>query len=695
MVKRKHLRGFVEMVLAIIQARMGSTRLPNKVLASIGDRPMLWHVLNRLSYVPAVEQTVVATSTEPADDPIVTFCRENRFECFRGSEKDVLDRFYCAAKHYAADVIVRITADCPMIDPQIVDKVLKAYIEGAHDYVTNILRYTYPDGQDVEIFSFDALATAWHEATLPLEREHVTPYLKTSGRFRTFNVENEVDLSPFNYRWTVDEPADLDFVRAVYDRLGTNGRPFGMNEVLELLDKETDLSRINQGGIRNEGYYKSLLLESSMPHRNLNLKQSNELKARAERWIPSGTQTFSKGPTQFVQGAAPVFLKRGRGSRVWDVDGNEYIDFPMALGPIILGHNYPAVTAAVTHQIQDGTTFSLPHSLEVEVAEMLVETIPCAQMVRFGKNGSDVTAGAVRAARAFTGKDMVACCGYHGWQDWYIGTTTRNKGVPAAVGQLTVTFEYNDITSLKRIFSEHSAQVAAVIMEPVGIVEPAKDFLQQVQEVTKKNGALLIFDEVITGFRLALGGAQEYFGVVPDLACFGKAMANGYPISAIVGQRDIMELFDEIFFSFTFGGETLSLAAAGATITEMRTQKVIEHLWERGRKLKDGFNVLAQAFGINDLTACIGLPPRTMITFKDEAGEESLLYKSLFQQECLKRGVLFSGGQNICFSHSDADIDQTLRVYRAAMEILAAAVEYGDASQKLEGEPVRPVFRKP
>jgi len=231
-------------------------------------------------------------------------------------------------------------------------------------------------------------------------------------------------------------------------------------------------------------------------------------------------------------------------------------------------------------------------------------------------------------------------------------------------------------------------------MEPVGVVEPADDFLQQVQALTRKNEALLVFDEVITGFRLALGGAQEYFGVTPDLACFGKAMANGYPLSAIAGRREIMELFDEIFFSFTFGGETLSLAAAKATILEMKAKKVIGHLWEQGRKLKDGYNVLAKEFGVNHLTECVGLSPRTLITFKDQAGEESLLYKSLFQQECLKRGVLFSGGQNICFGHSNADIDDTLRVYRAALEILTKAVEHKDAFQRLEGEPVKPVFRK-
>jgi glutamate-1-semialdehyde aminotransferase len=236
--------------------------------------------------------------------------------------------------------------------------------------------------------------------------------------------------------------------------------------------------------------------------------------------------------------------------------------------------------------------------------------------------------------------------------------------------------------------------VAAVIMEPVGVIEPRDGFLQQVRELTQREGALLIFDEVVTGFRLALGGAQEYFGVTPDLACFGKAMANGYPIAAIVGRRDIMEQFDEVFFSFTFGGETLSLAAAKATITEMREKNVIAHLWEQGQKLKDGYKVLAREFGVDRYTECIGLPPRTVITFKDETGAESLVLKSLFQQECLKRGVLFSGGQNMCYSHSDADVDYTLRVYRAAMEILAEAIKRGDALQRLEGEPVQPVFRR-
>jgi len=683
------------MVLAIIQARMGSTRLPGKVLADINGAPMLWHVMHRVQSARSIDHVAVATSNNSVDDPLVEFCLKNDYQFFRGSETDVLDRFYQAAKRFKAKVVVRITADCPLIDSLVIDKVVKTYLQGDYDYVTNTLHYTYPDGVDVEVFSFAALQTARQEAKSPLEREHVTPYLRNSEAFKIHNVENEVDLSGRYLRWTVDEPCDLEFVRAVYEKTASVGLYFGIEAVLRLLDQEPDLAEINKGIICNNGYYKSIANETPVAALNRKLTLSGKLKAKAAQLIPSGTQTFSKGPTQFVQGVAPVFLKRAEGSHVWDVDGNEYIDFPMALGPIILGHNYPAVTAAVIRQIHDGTIFSLPHPLEVELAEMLVESIPCAQMVRFGKNGSDATAGAVRVARGYTGKDIIACCGYHGWQDWYIGTTTRNKGVPETVEKLTVSFEYNNISSLERIFSEHPGQVAAVIMEPVGVIEPEEGFLQHVREITNKNGALLIFDEVITGFRLALGGAQDYYGVTPDLACFGKAMANGYPLSAIVGRRDVMECFDEVFFSFTFGGETLSLAAAKATISEMKEKSVISHLWEQGQKVKDGYNVLAQEFGVNDFTECIGLPPRTLITFKDETGNESLLYKSLFQQECLKRRVLFSGGQNICFGHSNADIDHTLRVYRTAMEILAAAVKNGDARQRLEGEPVSLVFRKP
>jgi glutamate-1-semialdehyde aminotransferase len=344
--------------------------------------------------------------------------------------------------------------------------------------------------------------------------------------------------------------------------------------------------------------------------------------------------------------------------------------------------------------MRDGVVFSLPHSLELEVSEKLIELIPSAEMVRFAKNGSDATSGAIRAARAFTGRDIVACCGYHGWQDWFIGTTTRSAGVPDSIRKLTLPFSYNDIESLERILADHPGQVAAIIMEPVGVVEPQDEFLQRVRSLATREGALLIFDEIITGFRYAIGGAQEIYGVTPDMTCCGKAMGNGFPISAIVGRRDIMDIFDRIFFSFTFGGETLSLAAANATIAEMQKHNVIGHLWSVGQRLRDGFNVLAQEFEVDDRITCIGLGPRTSTSFHDVAGLPSLELKSLFQQESLKRGVLFSGGHNLCYSHSDADIERTLHVYRTAMEICAVALKEDDVAGKLEGPAIQPVFRQ-
>jgi len=680
-------------VVAIIQARMGSTRLPGKILADIEGRPMLWHIANRVRRATTVRRLVIATSTARSDDVVGEFCRAHEIACFRGSETDLLDRYYRAARESAADTVVRVTSDCPLIDPQVIDRIVSVFFAEKCDYATNTIRYTYPDGLDTEVFSFAALESAWRQAARPADREHVTPFLKTSGLFRVCNVENEIDLSKRNLRWTVDEPSDLEFARAVYARLRRRG-VFGYRDVVRLQEEEPDLHQINDGRICNEGYYKSLVAESAISPRRQVLTRSRELKARAERLIPSCTQTFSKGPTQFVQGVAPVFLARGQGSHVWDVDANEYIDYPMGLGPVILGHNYPEVTEAVQRQLQEGSAFSLPHPLEVEVAELLSEIIPCAEMVRFGKNGSDVTSAAVRVARAYTGRDLIACCGYHGWQDWYIGTTTRSNGVPKPVQALTVTFEYNNIQSLRRLFAEHPQRIAAVIMEPIGIQEPTDNFLQEVRTLAQEEGALLVFDEVVTGFRVAVGGAQEYFGVTPDLACVGKAMGNGFPISAIVGRRDVMELFDEVFFSFTFGGEAISLAAAKATIEVLRGKKVIPHLWEQGQRLKDGYRVFAAEHGITDFTHCLGLPPHTVTVFRNEQGQESLEMKSLFMQECLKRGVLFSGVQNTCFSHSPADIDTTLRVYNAAMKILADAIRHGTVREKLEGEPVQPVFRR-
>ena len=364
----------------------------------------------------------------------------------------------------------------------------------------------------------------------------------------------------------------------------------------------------------------------------------------------------------------------------------------MGLGPVILGHADPVVNEAATRQMSQGMGFSLPAPIEVELAELLCEIIPCAEMVRFGKNGSDVTSAAVRVARAFTYRDKVARCGYHGWQDWYVGSTSRNRGVPA-VRRLTLRFPYNDLNALSRMFAENRDEIACVIMEPVVLENPHPGYLEEVRELCHRNHALLVFDEVVTGFRIALGGAQEHFGVVPDLACFGKAMGNGFPVSAIVGRADVMRLFEEVFFSFTHGGEAVSIAAAIATIQELRRRDGFTSLWRTGHDLQDRTNGILRDAGIADRIRCAGLPPRTGFTFSGSTPAESQALRSLFQQEAVRRGILTHGNHMLALAHSDQVIHDVLETYRDVFAVVAEAVVRGDVEKRLEGPPLPVVIR--
>jgi len=420
------------------------------------------------------------------------------------------------------------------------------------------------------------------------------------------------------------------------------------------------------------------------------ITESDKLFKRSEGLIPGYSQTLAKGPTQWIRGVAPKFLKSGKGSHVFDADGNEYIDFNMGIGPIVLGYCYKKVDNAIRRQLEDGITFSMTHPLEVELSEKLREIIPNAESVRFSKTGCDVTTAAVRVSRAFTKREKVLCCGYHGWHDWYIGVTDRNAGIPEAVKDLTYTFSYNDIETL---IQSIDSDIACVILEPFVFEEEKNNFLKEVSQVCRKNGTLLIFDEMWTGFRIAAGGAQEYFGVTPDLACYSKAMANGMPLSAITGRRDVMKLFDkDVFFFTTFGGEALSLAASMATIDEITQKNVPAYLSEQGKKLKDGYNKIAGELGM-DYTNCAGYNCRTIMTFDAKSGNP-LEMKSLVQQEMIKRGVLWCGFHNMCFKHSDDDVDYTLKAYAEVLPILKKAVDENNVRSYLKGEPVEPVFRK-
>ena len=422
-------------------------------------------------------------------------------------------------------------------------------------------------------------------------------------------------------------------------------------------------------------------------------QQSELLLARAEQSIPLGSQTFSKSKIQFPFGVSPYFIEHGEGCHVWDADGNEYIDFTNGLLSVTLGYNDTDVNAAVEAQLRNGVTFSLPHRLEIEVAEKLIQMVPCAEMVRFAKNGSDATTGAIRLARAVTGREHVAVCGYHGWQDWYIGTTTRNRGVPEATTQLSHTFSYNNIDSLTKLFESYPGQIAAVILEPMSATYPEPGFLQAVKELTHTYGAILVFDETITGFRFANGGAQEYFSVIPDLATFGKGMANGFPLSAVVGRKDIMRVMEDIFFSSTFGGETLSLAAANAVLNKYLSKPVVQHLYSQGEKVLTGARELIEKHNVVTIVNLAGSAPWSLLSIQDAEPYSSWDIKTLFMQEMLARGILTIGSHNMSYSHSDADIETLLKAYDEVLPIISQAVKEKKLRDLLRAEPLQPLFR--
>lgn len=421
-------------------------------------------------------------------------------------------------------------------------------------------------------------------------------------------------------------------------------------------------------------------------------ERSEELHRRACRSIPLGSQTFSKSTAQLPLGVSPLFAERGEGSHLWDVDGHEYVDFVMGLASVSLGYGDPDVERAVIDQLRRGVTLSLAHPLEIEVAERIVSLVPCAEQVRFGKNGSDATAGAIRLARACTGRDRVAVCGYHGWQDWYIGSTSRHLGVPAATRELTHTFAYNDAAMLERLLDQHRGEFAAVILEPMNAHFPANGFLEAVRDLATSHGAVLVFDETITGFRFGLGGAQELFGVTPDLATFGKGLANGFPLSALVGRAELMERMAEVFFSTTFGGETLSLAAARAVLNKLVSAAVPQQLAVRGQEIIAGVEELRARHDVGDLLGVGGHPSWSFVLLRDAAPYTAAELKTLFLQEVFARGIFTLGTHNMCASHSAADVAALLAAYDEVFPILREAVHERDLPDRLRCPPLRPIF---
>lgn len=429
-------------------------------------------------------------------------------------------------------------------------------------------------------------------------------------------------------------------------------------------------------------------------------EKSKLLRDKAHRLIPGAAHTYSKGDDQFPF-ESPSFIEKGEGCHVWDVDGNKFIDFGMGLRSVTLGYNYKPVTDAVYSQILKGSNFTRPSTIEMDAAEKILSLYKGMEMCKFAKNGSTVTTAAVKLARAYTGRELVARCAEHpffSYDDWFIGSTQMNAGIPQAVRDLTLQFHFNDIDSLKQLFEQYPNQISCVILEPATQMEPKEGFLHKVKDLCHKNGAVFILDEMITGYRWHLNGAQAYYDIEPDLCTFGKGMANGFSVAALLGKKEIMELgsiygeHDRVFLiSTTHGAENHSLAASIKTIEEYQEKNIIDHMWKQGRKLIDGINNAKKEIGIQEYIEVLGLPCSPNILYKGENKEISGEFRTLFLQETIKRGVLMPYIA-LSYAHSDKDIDDTLNIIRDSMVVYKKALENG-IEHYLIGQAVKPVFR--
>jgi glutamate-1-semialdehyde 2,1-aminomutase len=432
----------------------------------------------------------------------------------------------------------------------------------------------------------------------------------------------------------------------------------------------------------------------------MNFSESRRLQATSHTLIPGGAHTYAKGDDQFPE-EAPGFIARGKGCHVWDVDGNEFIEYGMGLRSVTLGHAFEPVVEAAHKQMQLGANFSRPAKIEMDLAEAMLKIVDGADMVKFAKNGSDVTTAAVKLARAYTGRDLVAICGdqpFFSTDDWFIGSTEMNAGIPRAVIEMTLKFRYNDLDNLRGLFDQNPNQIACVLMEAEAAAPPGSGYLKAVKELCEERGALLIFDEMITGFRWHLGGAQKFHGVVPHLSTFGKAMGNGFAISALVGKREIMRLggleHDErrvFLLSTTHGAETHTLAAAKETLRIYRERNVVEFLWKQGERLRGLVNRSIAENRLEDFFRVLGQPCNLIFATRDQNGRPSQEFRTLFMQELIRRGVI-APSFVMSFSHTDGDIERTAEAVSEAHVVYRKALDEG-VEKYLEGRPVKPVNR--
>jgi glutamate-1-semialdehyde 2,1-aminomutase len=664
--------------IAIIQARTGSSRYPGKVLGVLNGTTIVELIAHRLAKAKSLDGIVFAIPDSEEDDELYIRLSGAGHSVFRGDENDVQKRYIDAAQAFQGDIIVRITADCPLIDWNLVDIVVQKIISERLDYCSNTVMPTYPDGLDVEAFKFQSLVRSRSLNNDAKSKEHVTTELIRNQVFRRANVQSETNLS--DMRWTIDYPEDL---RQLRDNL-----PSGFENM--------NFESLLFAGFRG-------ILSNRKRNEGAEMGEGQKLWARAKDIIPGGSMLFSKKSEVMLPNLWPAYYKSAKGIRVTDLDGNEFLDFSnMSVGACSLGYGNEAVDAAVKGAVDEGVMSTLNSPQEVALAERLTSLHPWSEMARFARSGGEANAIAVRIARAFTGKDKIAICGYHGWHDWYLSANLNEddnlkshlmdgippKGIPRALSNTVLPFFYNDLEALSKILD--AGDVAAVKMEVSRSVGPEPGFLEGVRELCNKHGAVLIFDECTSGFRETFGGLHLKYGVYPDLAMFGKALGNGYAISAVIGRADVMRAAEETFISSTFWTERLGPSAALATLDEMERVKSWEIISEKGRKVRQFWSESFERLGLDYSLG--GIEPLPDFKIETQQWRE---VKTFITQEMLKKGFL-AGSTIYCSTQHDQDL---IQLYYEAIgpifESLSEALYRGaDVTQLLDSEPIEVGFTR-
>lgn len=668
----------------IIQARMGSTRLPNKMKVLYGRYLNIELLMERLKKVSRHPIIILATSCLQADKELEAICHNSGVNYFCGSSEDVLSRFARCAREYNLTHVGRVTGDCPLIDPLLLDLMIEKALNDNLDFISNCRPPSYADGMDFDFFRTELLELADLNSVLPSEKEHVVGYLKNKLKDYNFYNFTNPDGNESDVRLTLDTSEDYDTLNLLISKLND---PIGANyrEIIEVWKNLKNGGQIsNLAATRNAGSLSSVSKDEVFTAWSLD--KTNAFFKDAQILIPGGCQTFSKSNANYPDTVSPFIIDSSKGAYITDLDGNRYLDMVMGLGAVTIGYSDPRIEKSVVNQLGKGVSASFSFEIEKKYAEKIVKHIPCAEKIRFGKNGTDVTSAAVRLSRAVTGKNHIMVCGYHGWQDFYIGVTNRSQGVPEAVKTLTHKFKYNDWDGFVAQATALLPDLACVILEPVQYEDPRDNFLTNLRAWTQKSGVVLIFDEMVSGFRMAIGGGQSYFNVVPDLATFGKGCANGFPLSFLAGKRELMSEFEgNVFFSGTYGGEALSLSAANTVIDLFESENVIEHFKILGSLFMSEGEKIIRHFGFQSFLNFKGFCPHNVLSVQDLGEGSAQEIRTLIKQEVIRHGVIMGGAHNFSLSHTENDVLFALDAFYAALRTLKKALSEGKVSGYIKG----------